>query len=485
MKKLVTAVFQAGTGQAAALFFGAISVKLLAITAGPAGIGLFSLIRQIQQTLTAVASLGGQNAIVQGMTSQKSNLARHEYRHAAFLSIVVWCLLIAVITFVYAKDFSLYLLHNQQVTIVRWLIVSVVLGAFLIFFRALLNAQMSISAVTWVNVSSALAATVIALPAGLAYAEGYVNALVLILIGSLGLGLIVSIVLSNQSGALKGFWMTLLKCPDVKALHQFSVVAFPSLLISLVGLGSILLIRVVIANYHGISSAGHFDAAWSISVMYMSLFFASLQTYLLPTLSAGKIDSSMHSVLDNALRLSLIVLVPLITLLIVIKPLAVHVLYSGEFIEALEILRWTLFGDFIRLAAWVLALFMLARADMLAYSFHEFLWNLVFVLMSLWLVPKGVQWVGLAYVVAYLLYFSLLLYRAISHFKVKISPRIVKYWVAGFIIIAIATAVTWSDSSLVWWDFSIVFISIFFGWNLITYSEKKYIKKLFNLGVYN
>ena len=139
MRSLVTAVFKAGTGQAAALFFGAISVKLLAITAGPAGIGLFSLIRQIQQTLTAVASLGGQNAVVQGMTSQKNNLARHEYRRASFLSIVVWCLLVAVITFIYANEIAFYLLHNQQVTIVHWLIVSVVLGAFLVFFRALLN----------------------------------------------------------------------------------------------------------------------------------------------------------------------------------------------------------------------------------------------------------------------------------------------------------------------------------------------------------
>lgn len=482
MRSLVTAVFKAGTGQVAALLLGAISVKLLAITAGPAGVGLFSLIRQMQQTLTAIASLGGQNAVVQGMTSQKSKYAQHKYRRAAFLSIVVWSFFVGVITFVYTNDIAFYLLHNQQITIVRWLIIPVLLGALLVFFRALLNAEMSISAVNWVNVSSAFAAAVIAFPAGVAYAEGCVNALVLVLVGSLGLGLIVSIVLSNQTGVLNGFWTTLLRFPDVKALHQFSVVAFPSLLIALVGLGSVLLIRAVIANYHGISSAGHFDAAWTISAMYMSLFLASLQTYLLPILSAGKIDTDIYPVLDNALRLSFIVLVPLITLLIVIKPLAIHVLYSGEFVEALEILRWTLLGDFIRVAAWVLALFMLARADMLAYSLHEFLWNLVFVLMSLWLVPKGVQWIGLAYVVAYLLYFSFLLYRAVSHFKVKILPSIVKYWLVGFVIIVIATAVTWSDINLVWWKFSIVIVSIFFGWNLITSSEKIQIKKMFNLG---
>jgi O-antigen/teichoic acid export membrane protein len=217
----------------------------------------------------------------------------------------------------------------------------------------------------------------------------------------------------------------------------------------------------------------------------MSLFFTSLQAYLLPTLSASKIDFSIYVVLSNALRLSLIVLVPLITLLIVIKPLVVHALYSGEFVEALEILRWTLFGDFIRVAAWVFALFMLARADMLAYSFHEFLWSLVFVLMSLWLVPKGVQWVGFAYVVAYLLYFLLLLYRVISHFKVKILPSIIQYWMIGFTIIIFATVITWTDISVVWWKLSIVFVSIIFAWSLITPSEKTQIKKLLNLGAYN
>lgn len=485
MRTLVTAVLKVGVGQFAALFLGAVSIKLLAITAGPAGVGLFSLIRQIQQTFTAVASLGGQNAVVQGMTSQNCAIARHKFRHAAFFSMFVWCLLVALITFFYANDIAFYVLHNQQVALVRWLIVAITLGVFIVFFRALLNAQMSIREVNWVNVSSALVAAIVAFPAGIAYTEGYVNALVLVLVAPLGFGLAVSIVLSNESGALKYFWLTLLKLPDSEALRQFSFVAFPSLLIAVIGLGSILLVRVVITNYHGISSAGHFDAAWSISMMYMSLFFASLQTYLLPTLSANKIDSKIFTILGNAMRLSLIVLVPLITLLIVLKPLAVKVLYSGEFTEALEILRWTLFGDFIRVAAWVIALFMLARADMLAYSFHEFIWNLVFVLMALWLVPKGIQWVGFAYVVAYTLYFLLLLYRAVSHFKVKISPSIIKYWVSGFIIISFATVLTWSDYNIVWWKFSIVPVSIFFGWTLVTSNEKRQIKLLFKLGESN
>lgn len=482
MKKLVSAVFKAGIGQAATLVLGAISIKLLAITTGPAGIGLFSVIRQMQQTLTSVASIGGQNAVVQGMASEDNGFARDEYRRAAFWSILTCCLLVALITFAFAGDIVFYLLPNQQVTTIYWLIISIVLGAFLVFFRALLNAKMSIAAVAWINVSVALAAVGIAFPAGLAYTEGNVNALVYVLIGSLGFGLVVAIMLSNLSGLMKGFLMSLLRWPSIKVFHKFFIVAFPSLLIGLLGLGSVLLVRVVIAKYHGLSSAGHFEVAWTISVMYMSLFLASLQTYLLPALSVGKLDSSTYLELGNALRLSFIILLPLITLLIVIKPLAVQVLYSSDFLEALEILRWTLLGDYLRVAAWVLALFMLARADMLAYFLQELLWSLVFVLMSLWLIPKGIQWVGLAYVVAYFVYLALLVRRAISHYKIVISATIIKNWMMGFIIIIIATALTWSDHDVVLWKTSLVLIAVLFVWNLMTYKEKLYVKKLFNLG---
>ena len=51
----------------------------------------------------------------------------------------------------------------------------------------------------------------------------------------------------------------------------------------------------------------------------------------------------------------------------------VQILYNSEFIEALDILRWTFIGDYLRVSAWFLTVFMLARADMAMYLLHEFI----------------------------------------------------------------------------------------------------------------
>jgi PST family polysaccharide transporter len=482
VKNLVQSLLKAGIGQAVTIVLSAIAVKLLAITAGPTGVGVFSLVRQLQQTLTMVASLGGQNAVVQGMASEESIYVRHGYRYAAFWSMLVFCVLVISVVFLFADNVASFFLPTLSVNIVYWLMAAVVMGVGVIFFRGLLNARLSISGVAWVNVSSAFAAVMLAYPAGIAYMEGNANALAFILVGSLGLGLIVAIMLSISSGALTGFLTTSFKFPDIKVFYKFLFVAFPSLLTGLLGLGSILLVRVLIAKHHGVSAAGYFDAAWSISVMYMSLFFSSLQTYLLPTISAGRLGSSLYAELGNALRLSFIVLLPIITLLIVIKPLVVHILFSGEFIEGLDVLRWTLLGDYLRIAAWVLALFLLARAEMKAYLFHEFLWNLVFISLSVWLIPIGIQWVGVAYLIAYLAYFLSLLCRATSHYKIKIPVAIFSSWVKGLSIVVFATVLTWSDRDVVWWKVSLFFFAVLFAWSLVNDNEKIYVKRLFSLG---
>ena len=67
---MAVSTFRTAFGQFFGLFFGAIAIKLLAVITGPAGVGLYSVLRQLQQMLSSMASIGGQNAVVQGLSSQ-------------------------------------------------------------------------------------------------------------------------------------------------------------------------------------------------------------------------------------------------------------------------------------------------------------------------------------------------------------------------------------------------------------------------------
>ena len=60
MKELLKAAAKSSAGTFITLLSSAVAVKIIAVFAGPAGIGLFSLLRQIQQTASIVGVMGGQ-----------------------------------------------------------------------------------------------------------------------------------------------------------------------------------------------------------------------------------------------------------------------------------------------------------------------------------------------------------------------------------------------------------------------------------------
>lgn len=182
--------------------------------------------------------------------------------------------------------------------------------------------------------------------------------------------LIAAIVYVRRLGYFQGIVFFTPSNVTLAAVIRFLRVALPSLLSSLLTLGSVLVVRAYVVTYYGLDGAGQFDAAWSISAMYLALFLASLQSYLLPELSQ-KNKGDMYLALAKAFHFSLLVTLPLITFLVVLKPLVVHVLFSDDFLPSLNVLRWVLLGDCVRVLGWIMATALLARADMTGFMLVE------------------------------------------------------------------------------------------------------------------
>ena len=52
--------------------FGAISIKIIAVIAGPQGVGIFSILKDLSQTLVLAFSLSGNTAIVKNLSSNNN-----------------------------------------------------------------------------------------------------------------------------------------------------------------------------------------------------------------------------------------------------------------------------------------------------------------------------------------------------------------------------------------------------------------------------
>lgn len=474
---MVFAIFKAGAGNLAALVLGAISIKILAVIAGPSGVGLFSLLRNLQQTLSMIGSFGGHNAIVQMIPGQRVH-QRDRFVVSVFWASVGGAMLVAVVSIAFADMMTLAMMSGEDASLIRWLAIPIALGVMLFYFRAILNADLDIAAVAWVNISAGLASMLVAVPAALGYGFFGASALLWLLAFPLAISAAQAFIKARKSNCLTGLALFSFELFDWGAVKQFFRMALPSLLAALIGMVSVLLIRSMVVRYYGLKGAGYFDAGWAISAMYLTLFLSAMQTYLLPAMSGESEVGVVRELLDRALRLATIAVVPLITFVIVVKPLVIDVLYTSDFVPAFDLLRWTLLGDYFRVSGWVLATYLLARADMAAYLIHEAVWNLVFVIVGVWLLPAGLDGIGKAYLVAYAAYLLSLLWRIRVRHGVRLAWRAVAEWGAGGVVILVAGLLTWNAVALDWAGGAAVALALLFGWLVLRPNERLYLRQL-------
>lgn len=474
---MVESTLKTGVGQFAGLLLGAISVKLLAVIAGPAGVGLFSVLRHLQQTFSSIASIGGQNAVVQGLSS-RTGIAREQFLASSFYVFLAAISLLSLLILLGADYFALWVLDGEHASAIRWLVLPMSAGALLFYFRGLLTAEMQFGALAMVNIVIGLGAALVALPVGLAYSRGHADALVLLVAGGLVPGLLVAFFHVRRLGYFDSSGAISLEGVNWAAIAQFLRVALPALFSTFFTLGSVLIVRAYIVRYEGLEGAGHFDAAWSISAMYLALFLVSLQSYLLPELSQQEDGGGLREALAKTFHFALLISLPLITGLVVMKPLATHVLFSGEFRPALEILRWVLLGDYVRVLGWIITTVLIARADMKGFLFAEGLWSVVFLLMSIWLVPRGGEWVGVAYLLAYISYLGFLVWRMAKVHGVFMPGRNLLHWLVGFGLVAIVALLCWNDSALVSWNFILIIPAILFSFFIMRAEERVFARQL-------
>ncbi|MCR4509791.1 oligosaccharide flippase family protein [Pseudomonas sp. 32.2.56] len=445
---MISSTLRSAIGQLAGLIFGAVTLKILAVMTGPAGVGLFSLFRHLQQSLSLVASLGGQAAIVQGLSCREER-QQETFQHHVFIVFVVLGVLLAIFMLCSASLISGWIFEGGYTSSLRWLTVSVLAGSALFFLRGVLNAHLKFNEIALINAFSALGGVLLVFPAGYLYNQGFDAGLVILVTASPMTGFFIGWFFFRQQkfSRVISFSWPLMRFAELRA---FVVLAFPTLLSVFFTMGSLLVVRGLIVNQEGLRGVGIFDAAWSVSALYLGVFLASLQSYLLPVLARDFSGQGLNASLAQAFRFALIVCFPLIIFLILFKPLVVVFLFNDEFIEALEILRWTLLGDCVKVFGWVMASTLMARADMRGFMLAELVWSGVFLMLSVCFLQQGLDWVGVAYLIAYIGYAFFLFGRLYVVHNLLVPLDVLLQWFLGLLFIFLVGLIAWDLMTFHW-----------------------------------
>lgn len=488
MKDIIKSIFKTGSASFMSIILGMISVKIMAVVIGSSGIGLFSLIRQTLATLTAAGTMGGQTALIQGLASKQAD-DKNKYLITVFWIFIFGAIIMTVGLILFAPWIAKIVFTSndeQTINLVRLMSLPVILIIIYSYLISVLNGFRAIGRLAIGQVIVSIITAFLAYPISKLVSSGHIISFIWMISASTIGGIIFCLIIAYKEKWLNPLFDDFKPIFHGNAIKHFFHIAGTTFITGIIATGALLIIRAMIVKYGGFSSAGIFDVAWTLSMMYVMLLLSSFGTYYLPTLSGINDLSSRIILIQNLLKLSLLLVVPLIISVIVLKPLVITILYTSEFTPALEIIRWMLIGDYFKVSSWVLAMPMLAYADMKNFFWTELLWYIGFLILSAIAVfyYDDMQGIGVAFLMLYAFYLFYTIFYANKKHKVILGKKVVIHWLLGLLLIVLASWQTWSDVdvnyiSAPFW----IIVALIFSWAVLEKDEKsKLIKMIYRRG---
>lgn len=374
MKRNIYASFIGVFGSA---FLWLVSFKVVAYWLGPAGIGLYSQLRQIIQAATVGATLGGTNAVVQGLSSRSEEQERRRFRATASRLIGVIGIGVALLMLIFAQQLaSLFLSSDvpELVAAVRWVGLAVLLNVAGTYLIAVLNGYRSYFFLTLAQISGPLVLVIALLIFYFGRMKYQPENLALLfvlcfgtvcLVGAWGVSRLAALQSSVSSGYL-----------EPQQLRAFVKFAASNMLAALFTTLTLLLIRSWIIEEHDLAVAGLFDTAWTLTFNYTTLLLTACNAIYLPLLTGVTKPADQRAYMLKTAYLVLGGVVLVCYLMVAFRSPVIHLLYSAEFEAAGDALTILAIAVILRGVSWVYGMMIVATRDARTLLLSDFFLNL-------------------------------------------------------------------------------------------------------------
>lgn len=380
-----------------------VRMKAAAVLLGPAGVGLIGLFNNLTSVATAVSGMGVGNVGVRQIAEaagKNDEQAIIEARSALFWLTCTLAFLGSLIFWLLRGVLADKVLHDPGLSDeVGWLALSIGLSIASASQTALLNGMRRVADMSRVSVYAGVISTLLGILALALWGKSAILAFIL---------------LSPLASFFLGHWYVS-RLPRISVqrvqlrllLPQFSALiklGFAFMLSGFALLLGQLVVRSLIQSSLGLDATGYFQAAWAISMTYIGFVLAAMGMDYYPRLTAVINDhGKVNTMVNQQVEVSLFLASPVILAMMALAPWVITLLYSREFHPAVEVLRWQILGDILKIACWPLAFIILAAGDGKKYVWSESLGISVLVVLTFLLLPGfGLAGSGLAFLGMYL-----------------------------------------------------------------------------------
>jgi O-antigen/teichoic acid export membrane protein len=169
---------------------------------------------------------------------------------------------------------------------------------------------------------------------------------------------------------------------------------------------SLMLVRNILIDNVGWEQAGHWQAVWKISEVYLGVITVALSTYFLPKLASLEGVANILMEIKTTVKIVMPIVMMLALIVYFSRDLAISLLFTEAFRPARNLFAIQLIGDVLKVLSWIYAYPMLSRGATNWFIFTEITFSTSFVLLAYFLVPLyQTQGANIAYTFNYFICF--------------------------------------------------------------------------------
>ena len=395
------------------ILIGLLRTKALALLLGPSGVGLVGLYTGLMSTATTITSMGvsmiGTRQVAEAINKEGDD-ALALVKRAMFWGVLMLATTGALVVWSLREILAVQVLGSIEHTrMVGWLALGVALSVASVSQGALIQGMRRIGDLAKLSVYGSVLNTVLGI--GLLWQWGSVALWAFILIGPLFNFLLGHLYVSR----LPKTKAVAISLQDLTTQWKtFLRLGLPFMAAGLMQTVVQLWIRVSVSDQLGLEAVGHFQAAWVISMQYISFVLGAMGSDYYPRLTAIINDKVATSRLVNEqTEVALLLSAPIFIAMIGLAPWVIHLLYSSAFIPAIEVLRWQILGDILKVVSWPLGFIILAAGAGKTFFWTETTALLLMGGLIIGLLPYlGLSVTGIAFLACYVYYLPLVYFLA-------------------------------------------------------------------------
>lgn len=404
LKSILKSTSIIGGSSVITILLNIIRSKVIAVLLGPSGTGLIGAFQSSIYFIQSLSSLGIDNSAVRDITqaNSKGNQVKLSIVVKSLRKIVLLtgCLGL-VLTVIFARPLSEFTFDTSDYTLeIRLLSVAVFFNIVQSGQRALIQGMRHIKDLARMSILSSLMGTVLSLP--LIYMfdfEGISYYLVVLAIGQFLVSLYYARKIKLQD--VKVGWQKAFKESKGMIKLGFSFMGG-----TLAAILSTYLIRVIIIRDLSLADAGIYQAAFALSGLYIGVILEAMGKDFYPRLASVAFEPQKEILLINEqTQVGMMLAAPGLMFTLAFAPLAIRLLYSGEYLEAFPILQWMILGVFLRTISWPMGYLFVARANGKKFLLTQILSNIILIVFTyFFLIYFGLEGTGIAFLTLYILH---------------------------------------------------------------------------------